>query len=92
MAKGQKQQGHRRFVDRLFVPKALGVIRDAKLDDQPTDKNVRDLVKQADGANSEFKSTFKDQPSKISCVKVPRHNFSNEILVQIDTRKLSTYR
>ncbi|CAB3991482.1 Hypothetical predicted protein [Paramuricea clavata] len=68
----------------FVIPSALDVIHLAKLDDPPTEKNVRDLVSKADGAKGEYKSAFQGHERKISCVKVPRHNFSNEILLQID--------
>jgi hypothetical protein len=51
----------------------------------PTDKNVRDLASKVN-AEMSFKSTFKDQPTKISCIRVPRNIFSSEILQQIDER------
>lgn len=70
----------------FVIPSALDVIHLAKLDDPPTEKNVRDLVSKADGAKGEYKSAFQGHERKISCVKVPRHNFSNEILLQIDER------
>lgn len=66
----------------FVLPKTLKEIKDANLT-PPTDKNVRDLINGV-GGSSDFKSTFKDQPTKISTVRIPRSALINNILQQID--------
>ena len=70
----------------FIVHKALGVITDAELSDPPSDSNVRELAAQVNGRREEFKSTFANQPTKVSCLKVPRHIFTKDLLDQIDKR------
>lgn len=66
----------------FVLPRALNEIKDASLT-PPTERNVRDLISGV-GGSSDFKSTFKDQPTKISAVRIPRSALSNNILQQID--------
>ena len=75
------------FFIAIILPKALGAIGEAKLSAPPSERNVRDLVAQALGRREEFKSQFIGQPSKVSCLKVPRHVFTKDLLDQLDKRK-----
>ena len=71
----------------FIVHKALDVIAKGELQDRPSDANVRELVAQIAGRREEFKSTFVGKPTKVSCLKVPRHVFGKDLLAQIDNRK-----
>ena len=70
----------------FVLPKALDCIHNAGLT-APREKNVRDLLHRLDGAETEYKPTFLDQPRKISCVRIPRDVLSQDTLDQIDQRK-----
>jgi hypothetical protein len=70
----------------FVLPKALDCIHNAGLT-APREKNVRDLLHRLDGAETEYKSTFLDQPRKISCVRIPWDVLSQDTLDQIDQRK-----
>ena len=66
----------------LVLPKALKEISNASLT-PPSDRNVRDLINSV-GGSSDFKSTFRNQPTKVSAVRIPRSALSNSILQRID--------
>lgn len=70
----------------FILHKALGIINNVKWSDQPSDSNVRELVAKVNGCREEFKSTFVGQLTKVSCLKIPQHIFSKELLKQIDKR------
>jgi hypothetical protein len=66
----------------FVLPMAIQEILKARLA-PPSDKNFRDLISSA-GGNSKFKSTFLNQPSRISTVWVFRTALSTKLLQQID--------
>jgi hypothetical protein len=82
--KGRKDARMRAIA--FVLPKALGCVRSAGLT-APRERSVRDLLHRLDGAETEYKPTFLDQPRKISCVRIPRDVLSQDTLDQIDQRK-----
>jgi hypothetical protein len=66
----------------FVLPKALKEVKDAGLT-PPTERNARDLINSV-GGSSDFKSTFRKQPTKISAVRIPRSALSKSVLQQID--------
>ena len=66
----------------FILPTAIQEIMKASLP-PPTDKNFRDLISSA-GGDSTYKSTFLNQPKKISAVRIFRTALSTNILQQID--------
>lgn len=66
----------------FVLPKALKEVNDAGLT-PPTERNAKDLINSV-GGSSDFKSTFRKQPTKISGVRIPRSALSKSVLQQID--------
>lgn len=69
----------------FILPEALSVVKEI-CPQCPTEKNVRELIEQVGGNNS-FKSLFSGVEKKVSCVTVPRHSVSKEVLEAIDACK-----
>lgn len=66
----------------FILPTAIQEIIKASLP-PPSDKNFRDLISNA-GGDSKYKSTFLDQPRRISTIRIFRTALSTNILQQID--------
>jgi hypothetical protein len=66
----------------FVLPTAIQEILKAGLA-PPSDKNFRDLISSA-GGDSKHKSTFLNQPSRISTVRVFRTALSTKLLQEID--------
>ena len=66
----------------FILPMAIQEIVKANLP-PPSDKNFRDLISNV-GGDSKYKSSFLNQPTRVSTVRVFRSAFSTNILQQID--------